>query len=510
MRRLPPLHPLLFAAWPVLFLYAHNVDETPLSEGLGLLGTVLGITASLYAVLALLLRDIRRAAVMTTVLALAVLLYGHARNLVGDITWLPLAWMAVAAALLAGAARLRAGADEVTTILSGVAAVLVALAGFNLSQAAGPAFAATAGDGGDPALAGAVGSWSQDGQPRDIYYLIFDRYGSEKGLRERFGFDNSPFVKALESRGFFVAGNATANHLKTAQSLASSLNLRYLDGLAERYGPDTGNLLPTYEMLQDHAVGRILRERGYTYVHIGAWWDPTQSNRQADVNLGYERRSDFFLAFWETTLLSEMGQRPSQRSGEQRRRTTYHGALTQFEQLAAVAQRPEPTFTFGHVLLPHQPFVFDRQGRYKDLERDARDGHDRGYLEQLSFTNGKILTLLDRLLDVPEAQRPIIVVQADEGPHPLSFLRTPDPEKQYSWAQASDAEVAEKLRILNAYYLPGVEDPGLYDTISPVNTWRLLFDIYFGAELPLLADRSYIFRDGRHVYDFIEVTRRVR
>ena len=44
--------------------------------------------------------------------------------------------------------------------------------------------------------------------------------------------------------------------------------------------------------------------------------------------------------------------------------------------------------------------------------------------------------------------------------------------------------------ILNAYYLPGY-DGDLYATISPVNSFRLVFNSYFGGEYDMLEDVSY-------------------
>lgn len=45
------------------------------------------------------------------------------------------------------------------------------------------------------------------------------------------------------------------------------------------------------------------------------------------------------------------------------------------------------------------------------------------------------------------------------------------------------------MGILNALYLPGVAAP-LYDSITPVNTFRVVLDAYFGQHLPLLTDVS--------------------
>ena len=62
----------------------------------------------------------------------------------------------------------------------------------------------------------------------DIYYIIFDRYPRADSLKDFYDFDNSEFISYLETKGFYVASESNANYLKTAHSLASSLNVDYL------------------------------------------------------------------------------------------------------------------------------------------------------------------------------------------------------------------------------------------------------------------------------------------
>jgi len=67
-RRQFVLHPLLFAAFPVLYLYAHNIQEgVSLGGMLRSLGLVIGGTAILFAIGVLLLRDHRRAGLASRV-----------------------------------------------------------------------------------------------------------------------------------------------------------------------------------------------------------------------------------------------------------------------------------------------------------------------------------------------------------------------------------------------------------------------------------------------------------
>ena len=49
----------------------------------------------------------------------------------------------------------------------------------------------------------------------------------------------------------------------------------------------------------------------------------------------------------------------------------------------------------------------------------------------------------------------------------------------------------DRMRILNAYYLPDGGEEVLYPSISPVNTFRLILNYYFGTSYPLLDDTAY-------------------
>ena len=64
------------------------------------------------------------------------------------------------------------------------------------------------------------------------------------------------------------------------------------------------------------------------------------------------------------------------------------------------------------------------------------------------------------------------------------------------------------MSILNAYYFSDQKYDKLYPEITPVNTFRVIFDQYFGADLPLLEDKNY-FSLWNTPYEFIEVTDKV-
>jgi hypothetical protein len=315
---------------------------------------------------------------------------------------------------------------------------------------------------------------------RDVVYVIPDRYAGAATLR-RYGFDNSAFLDALQERGFFVAGRTFGNYQKTAHSMAASLGMGYLDPLA-RAGPEPDDWGPLFDRIYGSRVATFLQHRGYQYVHVGSWWSPTAEDPEADLNVRFAIPPG---------LPIEQGLRVA--------------TLQQFEDIAQAAARPGPQFVLAHVLVPHPPYVFDRYGGpYTEREREGVP-RDEQYVEQLRFTNVLLLQLVDRLLAGPAAEDPIVILQSDEGPHPLPY----EYDRFWNWFGATDEQLLEKFRLLNAYHLPGVEAEGLSPTISPVNSFRVVLDEYFGQDLGLLPDRSFVFRDEAHLYRFREVTERI-
>ncbi len=346
------------------------------------------------------------------------------------------------------------------------------LLGLAVLAAAGVAVAALSLSGDAPPPVG--------GTRRDVVYVIPDRYAGAATLR-RYGFDNSAFLDALQERGFYVAGRTFGNYQKTAHSMAASLGMGYLDHLA-RTDPAPDDWGPLFDEIHGSRVAAFLQHRGYEYVHVGSWWSPTAEDPEADRNVRFAIPAE---------LPIEQGLRVA--------------TLRQLEDIARAAARPGPQFVLAHLLLPHPPYVFDRfGGPYTERERDGVP-RDEQYVEQLLFTNVLLLQLVDRLLSGPDAEDPIVILQSDEGPHPLPY----EYDRFWNWFGATDAQLLEKFRLLNAYHLPGVEAEGLSPTISLVNSFRVVLDEYFGQDLGLLPDRSFVFRDEAHLYRFREVTDRL-
>jgi len=512
-----PLHPVLIAAWPVLFLYGANIGELNLGDLVAPLAVIVGAALGLLVAGAYVLRDGRRAALIVSALAAALLLYGHVADLLGplglraavlQVGWLLLVGIVAVLAVRIGSARL----EGVTRALDLVAAVLVVVALLTIVPAEVGRFGRSTSAATEPESTIAPGSTPGPDEvgdtDRDIYFLIFDRYGSAKSLELRYGIDDVPFLDGLRARGFQVALDSHANYVKTTLSLAATLNLDYLDDIVAEQGPDSEDHGPIFERLSDHAVGHFLRDHGYQYIHVGSRYGPTESSVAADRNLRLGGPSDFAAALYDNSALPAISRRLGLSKSSPERARQFDVGKFQLNTLDDLATEPEsgPVFIFAHILLPHPPYVFARDGRFVPDEVDAARSQSEGYADQLVYVNQRIDALIDRLLDRPEADRPIIILQADEGPYPAAYARN---TITYDWSTASSEELEIKYGILDAMYLPGAEAPVLPPSMSSVNTFRLVLGAYFGANLPLLPDRSFTSASKLRPYDLTDITDRL-
>ncbi len=498
-----PVYPLLVAAYPILFLYGQNLGELQLGElVLPLVGVVVA-TLAILVVGAYVMGDGRRAALIVAALAAALLLYGHAFDILQPLGLGPglqqLCWTVLLVVVVVVALRVRsdrlAGLTRAlnlgTVLLVALALVIIVPAEFSRFGRSTPA-AATVDGSGRPS--------------RDIYFLIFDRYGSATSLESLYGIDDRPFVERLRARGFEIASDSHANYVKTSLSLASTLNLDYLEDIVAAQGPASADHGPIDARLSDHAVGRFLRDRGYQYVHVGSYFGPTRTSELADRDLGPGGPSDFLAALYDVSALPAIARRIGATTATPARERHHAVGRFQLETLDMLAGEAGPLFVFAHLLLPHPPYTFARDGAFVTDEADADQSAREGYAQQLAYLQTRIEGLVDALLARPEAERPIIILQGDEGPYPPLFARD---TIGFDWATATSDELEIKFGILNAMYLPGGGVPDLSPSISPVNTFRLIFSAYFGADLALLPDRSFTSAGKFRPYDLTDITDRL-
>ena len=492
------LHPFLFAISPVLFLYAYNVDFTVWSEALVPMAIATAVAILLFSALSLILRDRERAGLLVSLCALLFFSYGHCavalqdfrldvgEFILGPDEVLVPAWGILFALGVCLVVKTRRSSYTVTTFLNIAAASLVAI---SVASVLSYEIRSSWSDirGGESVEANPLHPERVDALP-DIYYVILDAYASALVLEEIWDYNNHEFIDYLTEKGFYVARDARSNYACTFLSLASSLNMEYINYLSDVLGVESKDRHLPYEMIQDSKVVRFLRSRGYKFIHVQSGWGPTASYKNADWDVQCGRVSEFMDVLVRTTVLRPFA--ADLIAPDRRERV-----LCAFSTLAEVQHRIEgPRFVFAHILVPHPPWLFGPNGEPIDAELQmTRWRHIQGYLDQLTFVNKKVKALVEKILSEAETL-PIIILQGDHGPRPPRTRR-----------EFSKRTLKERMGILNAYYLPNNGNDLLYDSITPVNTFRLILNRYFGTSYDLLEDKIYDSR-VRRPYGFIDVT----
>lgn len=512
-----PLHPFLIAAASVMAMMAGNLGQTSFADILPSLAGAMVFSLAVYLLVAAVRRRFDRlTAVIASIWVAGLLFYAGLFQRLNDIVdggYPMVRSLAPALAILALATGLvlllRRAAAVMHSVLMGVSAVILInpvwhAVGYEWRH--GAAREAYDPDRAmveiEPYIASARDT---PGQPPDIYHFIFDRYASDDVLRDHFGVDNSAMRRFLEEHGFYVARGSNSNYPKTGPSLASTFYMDYLDLLQDDDRVRGSNWHPIFKMLRDHRVARFLKSRGYDFVQFGSWWTGTYNNPTADENHPHGF-SEFALLYLTQTALRPVFRALPQNTLTMRLNwdnAQCQRVAPQVREIKAVGEAHDrPVYVFAHFLLPHGPYGFATDGRCLTLEESIRRGDRQGYIDQVAYAN-RIIREIVTTLQSQDGPAPIIIIQADEGPFPNRDYGVP-------WQDATVEELRIKSGIMNAYYFPNRDYGALRPDITPVNSYRVIFNAYFGTSFPLLPDRVFFFPNDGNLYEYHDMTDKIR
>jgi len=337
---------------------------------------------------------------------------------------------------------------------------------------------------------------------RDIYLIELDSYGSQWSIQHRFGITDNELPTWLGDQGFQIVPGARANYRATDFSLASMLSMQMLDQYSVDPGRDSGDRTAAISRILQPTAAAFLKDNGYTYYHLGSWWGPTQTNPLADVDLTWQHDTEFQSVLRESTMQPAIDRLlgASGGEGDEFRDGARATAQFQFRQLQRLPTVPGRKFVFAHILLPHPPYVFDANGGMVVKRTAETVPEAQLYANLLKYTDAQVEQTVDALLAGPAETDPIIIIVGDEGPLLCRNVDCND---------GSIRRLGIRFGVLAAFYLPDQPAGFFPPDHSLVNTFRRIFDAYFGTDLPPLPDRSYDWPDNQHIYDFQDITDRL-
>lgn len=491
-----PLYPFFIASYPVLVLLTTNLGQVNANAGLRALILSIFCVALLFLFLRWMYHNWHRAAFVSASLTLLFYAYGHIYDLVSTrwkivnlATWMLAIWFLLAILVIVVATLPKIKLESATLTLNFISFGLLVFPTFQIFQWSlrKPVDLEK-----EPFLVTQELHIPQGQVPPDIYYIMPEDYGRADLLQSKFQIDVSPFMQDLKDMGFYIAECSQSNYAWSEFSLGSSLNMEYLQALNDAFNPDSTNQVPVWDAIRYSAVVHDLHKAGYKTVAFAtgfAWSELDNSDVYISPSYVWSGLSDFEVLLLRTTLIRylegshmlDLAQIDGQRYRERTKLV--------FNSMDKLAHMPGPKFVFAHIINPHEPFVFGPDGSSIDpalfVNKNGKYSLDKyvlGFQMQVPFMD-QMLEKAIKTLITESSVPPIIILQTDTGP-------------LYTYG-------SDHFKILNAYYLPGHTDM-LYSDISPVNTFRVVFNAYFGTTYPLLEDVSYN-SFIPHIYDFSEV-----
>lgn len=520
-----PFHVAFFSVYPILALAATNITQIAIADIYRSVIVTLICATLLLLLFRAALGSWVRASALVSLSVLLFFSYGHVYSLLKPVSaagfllgrhrvLLPvytLLFSAAAAAILRFQ-RLRQGYTLFLNTMSIASLILpIYTIGANVNIPFAIAAIPQTGTDSSPSQLPKINSTELP----DIYYIITDEYARADVLEEDYNYDNSAFVDFLRAHGFYVAEESTSNYYFTHLSLASSLNMDYIQNLDPDWRP--GDRVDTTTLIHQSRVRRELENLGYTTIGFVTGWDASElfdapivltPNKTIMETLqdratfngfeGFLIHSSAFLILLDLDVLQHT---PASQFIAQRLQIRYRIQreiiLAEFDNLETLPLIPGPKFAFVHIISPHGPYLFGpngeetaNQGPFTLGEEFVPAGGEGAlrYRDQLIYITKRLEETITAIQS--RSSRPVVIIlQSDHGS-----------KREVDWDNPTDHALSVARSIVNAYYVPEGCRQGLYPSISPVNTFRVIFNCLFGTSYDLLDDATYL-----GSYRFVEI-----
>ncbi len=311
---------------------------------------------------------------------------------------------------------------------------------------------------------------------RNIYVIILDEYASTESLMTNFDYDNSNFENFLKDNGFFIPENTFGNYMETRLALPSLLNMNYvnLDSESKR-----AQDMILQKITRDNLAMKNFKEIGYEIVYFHE-----ENNLQPVKTIENKFCGTFFnntfLVFvihgTPLVILNNLTDPFNLQQYIENRLCIFNELLTVDKEFS------DPILVHAHIMLPHGPVIFDSAGN-TIFEKKLHDAGPSKYVEQLQYANSRVKQVVEKLL--VQEPKPIIIILSDHGYR-----------WDFDWNNPTDEQFKVTYPNFMAFYFPEKElRHEDFPIMTPVNTYRILFNTYFGTNYELLDNKMY-FRDN--------------
>ena len=525
-------HPFLIAFFPIMAIYSVNIGLIQLEQFIFPTILIVGSALLFFLCLKYILKNGKKAALIVTLAFIIFFSFGHVYNMlnqvsIGDIDLgsnrilLPIFVISfgIGSFLIVRTKRTLDNATSIVNTISVVfITVIIAMVGIEAFGCDECLIQQTYSLGifsnqiMDSTLYFEEHSFSvseSDSLP-NVYYIILDGYPRNDVLKKHLDFDNSEFIDFLKQREFYVAENSYSNYSLSSTSIPATMNMNYINFLADELGEDSRSYDPLlgkdFGLYADNQVIKNFKSMGYKVAKIGSVPMYLHEMPLADLSLCYKSIHLMDNRLFDTVARTSMIGYFIERWSEDMQRQII---LCAFEELPKISSYyEEPVFAWSHIMIPHFPLIFGADGEpvtpgesllvmnnpHLFEGTDSSWNIKQQFLQQLQFANKKSIKLIDKILE--NEKQSIIIIQSDHGSAFDVNLHDP-----------TDDDVHQRLSNINAIYFPD-EKPReiLMNDQTNVNTFRIVFNSYFGSDYDILEDKIYWNLSFKKPFWFKDVT----
>lgn len=325
-----------------------------------------------------------------------------------------------------------------------------------------------------------------DSSKPDIYFIVFDEYTNNQTLRTIWNFNNDSITNWLAQKGFYIATNSRANYDFTPFSISSTFNMNYIDEKNGVKGNSPLHILQAVKSMSHNETYTVLKKENYTFRFLAPFNSPLE-----DIGLLHEFGDFPAKKLFNHTLPGRVHRdilwnftsalsKPAKTAKAafaydnwQKRTEDVHTTIEKIKSTTDTVANRKPRFVYGHLMVAHPPHLFNADGTGRpDEDISFNKGIFDTYTQQIAYAN-KIIQELVTHIQQTNKKNTIIIIEGDHG-----FRQLPDSLNKYNFPN------------FNTIYFPDQNYRQLYKEMSPVNTFRVIFNHYFCQSLAMLKDTS--------------------
>ncbi|MBQ2644427.1 sulfatase-like hydrolase/transferase [bacterium] len=343
----------------------------------------------------------------------------------------------------------------------------------------------------------------------NVYILIPDAYPNANNTEKYMNFDNKQFIDFLKQKGFYIVDKSHSNYAFTFQSLPSIVNYSYLKDLNVPENIERAKYLSIVKPLYKNSkLFEFFKERGYEIFFLNSHSCLCKDPNNVDhiyLNNIFASSLSISQLILEKSIIKT--------SGFDENTNQYNEVKTCFNNLKNISLQniKQPRLVFAHILAPHFPFVFDRNGnRVTNKTNTNVTEQDIVYTyinepalkEQILYVNSQIEEVINNILE--KDKKAVIFITSDHSLH-LTF----EGKRTNSQGIKDDMKHAEqRFGNFMAIYTYDKTYDNYYSTMTPVTVLRTILNTYFGAELNIEADKIYLTSDSA-IYNPEDITKKL-